>query len=123
MVVGSHRAAEDHFAARILGRRHLARELQRWLAEQRRVDTIVDKWSGQRGRASSVAGCRRKRREVTRKHSGGRNKRGFVRWVLTDCGPLITGEEEQPVFFNRPADRTAELIALDGVAARSKCIP
>src|SRR5436190_10184560 len=122
MVVGSNRAAENHFAARILRSRHFAYELQRRLAEQRRVDPIAGKWSTQRDRASSVAGRRRKRREVARKHRDARNKRGLVRWVLTLRRPLITGEEEQPVFRNRPADRAAKLIALDRVAARRKCV-
>src|SRR5439155_6965094 len=122
MVVGFNRAAEDHFAARILRSRHFAHELQRRLAEQRRVDAVANEWSSQRDRASSVAGWGRMRGEVARKHRGARNKSGFVRKVLTHRRSLITGEEDQLVFRNRPADRAAELIALDRVAARSKCV-
>ena len=54
--------------------------------------------------------------------AGGRNKRGVVRRVLTQRRPLIAAEEKQLVLHDRPADRAAELIALECVAARSKCV-
>ena len=44
-------------------------------------------------------------------------------WILAECRSLIAAEEEQFVLHDRPASRSAELVALDRVASGRKEIP
>ena len=85
-------------------------------AEQRGIDAVVDKRRSQRYLSARIACRRGEGREITGQHGRCGNERNEVRWILANFRTLITTEEKDSVSLNRPAQRSAELVAFDAVA-------
>src|SRR5438034_6013329 len=105
-------------AARILRHGHVLQELQRHRAETRRIDPVVDEAAGQIELPSPVARGRCDGREIPVQHRLGRYEadgRGGI--ALLDTS-LLAGEPEHPLLDTGPADRAAELVAVQAVARR-----
>src|SRR6266446_1963976 len=102
--------SEQDSPARIGCLRKFQSDLNRRRIELRRRDPIAHKRSTQSHIAPLTrSGC--ERREISGQHRSRWNKSRIVRWILTDCRALIAAEEEESIFDDRTADRTAKLVA------------
>ena len=59
-------------------------------------------------------------RKVTGFHRWGGNKLNRALQILANQRALVARKEKQLIFFNRAADHTAELVALESVAPLSE---
>src|SRR5262245_51154698 len=107
-------AAECDFAARIIRLRKFRRDVEGGPAELRRIDSIVHEGSREIDLTVGVACRRSDGGEVSRKHRRCRNVSLGVCRVPAESRSLVAREEEQLVLYDRAANRSAELIALQG---------
>src|SRR5438105_4449557 len=86
---------------------------QRRFAELGRIDPVIDEWRSQRDRAAAIAIRGGEVGEVAGKHRRGWHESLSVCRILAGRGALVAAEEEQFIFDDRPAQRSAELISLE----------
>src|SRR5712691_9631381 len=91
------------------------RDLNRRRTEQLGVDAIVDEGSFQRDRPPSVADRRGKGGKVAGQHCCRRSKGFTVRRILADRGALIAAKEKDLIVFDRTAQCSTKLVALQRV--------
>ncbi len=102
-------------AARIRRCRQVLDHVQRRPAEQRGIDAVVFEPAPQRNLPAPIAGGRREGGEVAGQHRRRWHPREVGGRLLPHHRSLHGAEEEELVLHDRPADRAAELVALQAV--------
>src|SRR6185295_11381401 len=95
------RQTELNTAARVGGGRQLAGDVQRRFAEERRIDPVPGEGRRQVALHAAVANGRREGGKVAGQHRRGGNEGEIIGRNDTRIRPLITGEEEHLVGFDR----------------------
>src|SRR5262249_44184943 len=112
-----------YFSACVIRFRHAGGDVFRYRTEQCRIDTVVDERCLELDRASRVAPCRSKGREVAIDHRCGRNEPSDIGTILAIFGALKATEEDALVFHDGAADRAAILIPFQCAALLREIIP
>src|SRR5439155_26281597 len=110
-------------AARIRRRRKpLRSKFQCGRAHPRGIKTIVDEGRTQGNLTASVACRPRIGSEIAGYHRCRRNETDLIGRILAYGRALITSKKEQLVLYNRPADRSSELVALQSTVRRGEIL-
>jgi hypothetical protein len=109
------RGTEEHEPAGIAALRQVRRDLNRRRTHRKRSAEMAQHRGGVRYRRRSRTPARNVLREIPLQLRTRRHVRGLVHEVLPDRRSPVPEEQEQLVFHDRPAERTAELVPLQSV--------